>query len=363
MTDGPHQTPPPPPPAAGAPQGAPAPPPPGPAPAPKKKGLSPLAWIGIGCGGIVLLGLIAFVIVGGWLFGKAKDVAKDYQDNPAMASAKIVVKLNPEWELVDSDDDAGTLTIRDKKTGEETTVDLQDVEDGQISFKSGDEEMTVGMEKDDEGGGAFTVRDKEGKSRFRVGSGGGDELPGLAAELSRGPSRKGTFLSSSDAQTNGGFGFKTDDAVDDVIAFYEDALEGDGFEITGRNSTQSGDTELKSINAEAEDRTIQVMVITDRSSDGESQVTVTFSDKTRLASRAPKRRREGDDPAGRSPARARRPAPRHRYRSWSARISFAPPITVSRSPSSEHGGTPRDHQRAAAADQGHQHALRQRDLA
>jgi len=275
MTDGPHQTPPPPPPAAGAPQGA-APPP---LSAPKKKGLSPLAWIGIGCGGIVLLGLIAFVIVGGWLFGKAKDVAKDYQDNPAMASAKTLVKLNPEWELVDSDDDAGTLTIRDKKTGEETTVDFQDVKEGRISFKSGDEEMTVGMEKDDEGGGAFTVRDKEGKSRFRVGSGGGDELPAWLPSYPGGEP-EGTFLSSSDAQTNGGFGFKTDDAVDDVIAFYEDALEGDGFEITGRNSTQSGDTELKSINAKAEDRTIQVMVITDRSSDGESQVTVTFSDKT-----------------------------------------------------------------------------------
>ena len=29
-----------------------------------KKGLSPLAWIGIGCGGLVLLGIIAMTVLG-----------------------------------------------------------------------------------------------------------------------------------------------------------------------------------------------------------------------------------------------------------------------------------------------------------
>jgi len=282
MSDDSYQSPPPPPPpTAGAPQGATPTPPsaPGPAPAPKKKGLPALAWVAIGCGGILLVVLLAFVIVGGWLFGKAKDTAKDFQDNPAMASAKMIVKLNPEWELVDSDDEAGTLTVRDKKTGEETTVSLQDVEDGKISFKQGDEEVSVGMEKDDKGGGAFTVRDKDGKTRLRVGSGGGDELPGWIPKYP-GTEPEGTFLSSSDQQTNGGFGYKTGDDPDDVIAFYKDALEGDGFEITGNNTWQSGDTKSASINAKAEGRTIQVMVIGDGQSDHQNQVTVTFSDKT-----------------------------------------------------------------------------------
>jgi len=280
MTDGSHQTPPPPPPAAGAPQGATPPPPSGPAPtpAPKKKGLSPLAWIGIGCGGIVLLGLIAFVIGTVWVAGKAKDVAKDFQDNPAMASAKTMVKLNPEWELVDSDDDAGTLTIRDKKSGKETTVDFKDVEQGKISFKSGEEEMTVGMEKDDQGGGAFTVRDKEGKSRFRVGSGGADELP---AWLPRYPGTEpeGTVLSSSGDKVQGGYGFKTGDDLDQVIAFYEDALEDDGFEINGRNSWQSGGSKTVMLSAKTGDRTFQVTVIDDGSDESENQVAVGFSDE------------------------------------------------------------------------------------
>ena len=287
MTDGSYQTPPPPPPAAGAPQGAAPPPPSGPGgpnpvgPATKKKGLSPLAWIGIGCGGILLLGLIAFVIGGIWVAGKAKDVAKDFHDNPGsagMSAAKAFVKLNPEWELVDSDDDAGTLTIRDKKTGEETTVDFQDVKEGSISFKSGDEEMTVGMEKDDEGGGAFTVRDKEGKARFRAGSGGGDELPAWLPSYPGGEP-EGTVLSSSGDQVQGGYGFKTDDSLDDVIAFYEDALDADGFEITGRNSWQSGGSKTVMLQAKAQGRTFQVTVIDDGSDDTENQVAIGFSDE------------------------------------------------------------------------------------
>ena len=73
---------------------------------------------------------------------------------------------------------------------------------------------------------------------------------------------------------------KPGDDPDDVIAFYKDALEGDGFKITGNNTWQSGETKSASINAEAEGRTIQVMVISDGQSDHQNQVTVTFSDKT-----------------------------------------------------------------------------------
>ena len=37
-------------------------------PSPQKKGLGPLAWVGIGCGSIVVLGIIAFTIFG-FVFG------------------------------------------------------------------------------------------------------------------------------------------------------------------------------------------------------------------------------------------------------------------------------------------------------
>ena len=58
--------------------------PPPPAPA-KKKGLPPLAWVGIGCGALVVIALIVFA-VGSWLVAKkVRDVAGEFEANPAMA--------------------------------------------------------------------------------------------------------------------------------------------------------------------------------------------------------------------------------------------------------------------------------------
>jgi len=273
MTNGPSQPTPPPPPAGGAPQGFGAPPP---APAPqKKKGLSPLAWIGIGCGAIALLVLIVLVVLGGWAVNKGKGMLEEFEENPALASAKLMVRANPELEIVDSDDESDTVTIRNKETGEVITVNLEDIQEGRISFEKDGEEMTVGIEDDDEGGGAFTVRDKEGKSRFRVGAGGSDEIPAWIP-LYDGVEPEGSFISSTDQKTEGGFGFKVEEDIDTVIAFYEDELEGAGFEITGRNSWSAGDSRGASIAAEEAGRQVQVMIMGDG---GTSQVTVTFSDE------------------------------------------------------------------------------------
>lgn len=273
MTDGPSQTTPPPPPAGGSPQGFGAPPP---APAPqKKKGLSPLAWIGIGCGALALLVLIALVVLGGLAFNKGKDIAQEFEENPALVSAKAMVAINPDLEIVDSDDEADTVTIRNKETGEVITVDLEDIQEGRISFRQDGKEVTVGVEEDDEGGGAFTVRDEEGKSRFRIGAGGDEEIPAWVPRYED-VEIEGSFISSADEKVEGAFGFKVEEDLDQVVAFYEDALEGAGFEITGRNSWSGGGTRGTSIAAEDAGRSVQVMVLGD---DGTSQVNVTFSDE------------------------------------------------------------------------------------
>lgn len=271
MTNGPSQTTPPPPPAGGSPQGV-----GGPPPAPqKKKGLSPLAWIGIGCGAILLLSMIAFVVLGGWLFGKAKDAVQEFEENPALASAKLIVRADPDLEIVDSDDEADTVTIRNTETGEVITVDMEDIEEGRISFEKDGERTNVGFEEDEEGGGSFTVRDDEGRSRFRVGSGGDEEIPGWIPRYA-GVEPEGSFISSTDQKTEGGFGFKVEDDLDEVVAFYEDELEGAGFEITGRNSWSGGGSRGTSITAEDAGRSVQVMIMGEG---GTSQVTITFSDE------------------------------------------------------------------------------------
>lgn len=250
------------------------PPPPAGA-APKKKGLSPLAWVGIGCGGLLLLAVIAFAIAGAvglsWLTGKAKE----FEDNPAMASAKMMVRMNPELELVEADDEAGTLTIRNKETGEVMTVGLDEIEEGRIRFESEDgEEITLGMEEGEEGEGAFTVTDEEGNTRMRIGAGGEEDIPEWVPRY-EGAEPQGTYFSQTDGEVSGGFSFETGDSVDDVLAYFAEAFAEAGLEETGRSSSQVGEGRYGTINGEGGGRTVGVMA----TSEGETtQVVVSYSE-------------------------------------------------------------------------------------
>ena len=92
-----------------------------PPPTPQKKGLGALAWIGIGCGGIVVLGIIG-VVVFGMMFGpKLKQFAEDAQKNPTRATASVMVTTG-QFEMVAEDDANKRYTVREKKGGGLTTI-------------------------------------------------------------------------------------------------------------------------------------------------------------------------------------------------------------------------------------------------
>src|SRR5260370_24856761 len=108
------------------------PPPPG-APQAPKKGIGPLGWIGIGCGVIIVIG---FVVMGVLAYLVKSKVVDPLQKNPGMMLAKGVIAANPDLELVNSDDATQTLTVRNKKTNETITMNLDDVKNGKFKFSS-----------------------------------------------------------------------------------------------------------------------------------------------------------------------------------------------------------------------------------
>lgn len=175
----------------------------------QRKGLSPLAWVAIGCGGLLVMAVVVTIVVGMFIAKKARDVVAEYEDNPAMAAAVLAVKLNPEVELVEADSDEGTLTVRNTRTGEVVTLDLADVEQGRFSFSS-----------------------DEGTAEFRAGGGGTGDLPSWVP-IYPGTSTEGGFSMQSDqGGLSGAFSAETGDSVDEVVAFYEARLRQDGFDVT-----------------------------------------------------------------------------------------------------------------------------------
>jgi hypothetical protein len=92
-------------------------------PTPQKKGLGPLGWLGIGCGGIILLGIIGFVVVTVMFGPKLKELADDAQKNPTRFAATMMVKASAgQAELVAEDDANKRYTVREKANGKLTTI-------------------------------------------------------------------------------------------------------------------------------------------------------------------------------------------------------------------------------------------------
>lgn len=109
----------------------------------RKKGLSPIAWIGIGCGGLLLLSLI--LLIGGsfWLFGVAKDLGADFQKNPERAQAELIIKFTPEFTKVSTDEVAGTITF-ETDGGEVKTLTFDQINAGQMYGGLPEEEIQDG---------------------------------------------------------------------------------------------------------------------------------------------------------------------------------------------------------------------------
>src|SRR5258706_1289977 len=120
-------------------------------PAPKSK-----TWMYVlgGCGVVLLIGVIAVAIFVYFVYKKADEVAK----NPAMATAKMMVAMNPDLETVSTDEGKGTITVRDKKSGKVVTMNFDDVKNGKFSIKGDDDESVTFEAKGGKESGSFEVK-------------------------------------------------------------------------------------------------------------------------------------------------------------------------------------------------------------
>ncbi|MCI0407943.1 MAG: hypothetical protein L0191_05150, partial [Acidobacteria bacterium] len=229
-----------------------------------------LAWIAIGCAGLaVVLGVVA-MIAGWYIFGKAKQLAGEIEEDPIAATAKLVAAASPDIELVKADKESQRVTFRNVKTGEELTFSYQDIQEGKVSFSSEGKEATIGV--DTEGQGGITVTSEEGT--FRAGGGSADypawlpTYPGAEAE--------GNFTTDTPSGRAGTFTFRTHDRMEDVLDFFAQELEERDFEIQARTTTPAG--ALLSAQAKDESKTVNVAGTL---AGGQLQVSVQFTEKNR----------------------------------------------------------------------------------
>jgi hypothetical protein len=214
-----------------------------PPPAPRK-GMHPLAWVGI-----ILLCIFGLGAAG--IFGFVLWVAH----NPARAVRKMITATNPNMEVVGTDDDAGTITVRDRRTGKVVTMSFDQARQGKFRISA------------DDGDGRT--------AQFQLG--GEVHLPAWLPAYP-GSDPRGVFSASGDSGREGGDAgavtFHTDDSADRVFAFYEEKAR--GLDMTVEfNEHRRGSRTLEAKN-EDHDRGFKVEVTERRHG---SDVTLTYGRK------------------------------------------------------------------------------------
>ena len=252
---------------------APPPPPQAAAPASQKK-TSPLVWVLVGCGGIVLIAAIIMLVAGVFVAKKASTYLKGAEKNPAMAVAKMIVAANPDLETVGTDESKGTITIRNKKTGEELTVNFEDVKNGKLSFKN-EKGETAEISATGEGeSGKVEVKSDKGSMTF--GGGASAETPGWLPAYP-GATPQGLYSTKGAQGSSGAYGFDTKDSPEKVMSFYEEKLKDAGFEVTSstfkKGAALSGG--LITGEAKAEKRVVHVNISAE---EGATKVAVNFTE-------------------------------------------------------------------------------------
>lgn len=243
------------------------------APAPEKKGLHPLAWVGIGCGAIIIVVVIALMIGGYFVARSVKGVAEDFSDNPGLAAARFVVKASPDLEEVEVDEAAGTMTIRNTKTGELITVDFEDIKEGRFSWSTDGEEVTVDVSDADSGTVRIESSDGEG-FQLTTGDAVTEAIPDwVPVYPGTEPENRGAM--KTDTTASGNYTASTDDDVDAVLDWFKTTLSETGFAVN-INTFSSDDSKGGMVNGslESEGKTVVVIVNNDG---GPTAITVTHN--------------------------------------------------------------------------------------
>lgn len=207
-----------------------------PPPVPEKKGLSPWAWVAIGCAGILVLSGVAFSIAGYFLWGKARELAQEIEEDPVAATSQLIAAANPEIELVEADKESRVVTFRNVETGEEFTFDYVDIEEGRFTFTSGGEMAEVQVGTEGEEAGSMTITTDEGQTTYGTAT---SEQPDWVP-VYPGTQPEGTYASETPEMRAGAYTFETGDSVDELLSFYVSELEAAGFTIQNRTTTPDG---------------------------------------------------------------------------------------------------------------------------
>ena len=219
-------------------------PPAAPGAPPAKKGMSPIAWIGIGCVGLLLLAGVSCSV----MLYMGKRAAEKFAKNPS-------------------------ITLKDEH-GNPVTFNAKG-KDGKFEIKTNEGTATV-----DTSGGNVNVQATDEKGQKSTTTFGGQGAPqNLPSWLPvyPGGTVQGTYDTTNAEGRTAAFTVSTSDASTKVIDYYESQLKGAGLPAEKSTYTTNGQTGGTVTGKSADGkREASVMVST---TNGSTQAVITFTEK------------------------------------------------------------------------------------
>jgi hypothetical protein len=190
---------------------------------PAQRRTSPIVWVLVILLGLFVLGGVTIAGIGFFVVHKVKQAGLDpdlMAHNPGLAISKLVASANPDIQVLNTDDGAGTITVRDRKTGKVTTLTFDQARNGRFSV---------------------TAQDDQGKNATLDFGGSMKAIPGWVPSYPGGSTPKSTFSASAgDGNVSGSFTFTTTDSQDRVLSFYQDKCKELGLKTTNISSPGGG---------------------------------------------------------------------------------------------------------------------------
>jgi hypothetical protein len=209
--------------------------------------------------------------VGAGIFIKKK------MENPGMAAAEAIVRLNPDLELVSSDAKTNTLTVKDKKTGETVTINAEDIKNGKLKVTTDKGTATYDASGSKDGGVTIKTTDEKGQEQVStLGGTAAENLPSWVPAYPGG-TVQGTFDNTGPEGRSAAFSVSTPDATDKVIDWYEAQLKAAGLKVEKNTYNVSGQTG-GTVNGKSGDGKHEVNVMI-AAAEGKTQATVMFEEK------------------------------------------------------------------------------------
>jgi hypothetical protein len=210
-------------------------------PLPTASGVRPVhrsSWTSIAfvCGVIVLIVGLAYLWVISTFISKAGRAAQEMSESPAMVTAQVLAKENPDWEVLQADSKTREITFRNKKTKEETTISYHDASSGNFSIK-GTDGSKLEMK-----GGQIVISNTHGESTIM--GAGETPPPDWVPSYPRVARTDVTLSSVKMGRASGSLSFQTDDSPPQVRDFYSKTLTAAGWRVVDSNQIGSDATKL-----------------------------------------------------------------------------------------------------------------------